>query len=146
MDVREIHPQELPQLLELYHHLHSDGWLEDGPDARRIWEAIRHQPGYHIVVAQEEGMVVSSCTLVLVPNLTHRGRPYGLVENVVTHPAYRGRGFASACLDFARKLAQGEQCYKLMLMTGSKKQSTLDFYRNAGYHSGEKTGFVQWLE
>lgn len=145
MEVRPLCPKELPQLLELYRFLHQDGWLEDGPAARQIWEAIQSVPGYHILVAVEGGEVLSSCTLLIVPNLTHGGRPYGVVENVVTHPDYRGRGFATACLDFAKELAQEQRCYKLMLMTGSKKASTLNFYRRAGYRSGEKTAFVQWL-
>ena len=81
----------------------------------------------------------------MVPNLTHGGRPYGLIENVVTRPDCRNRGLATACLDFARALAAEQGCYKLMLMTGSKRESTLDFYRKAGYRSDQKTAFVQWL-
>ena len=32
-----------------------------------------------------------------------------------------------------------------MLMTGSKQESTLRFYREAGYRDDQKTAFVQWL-
>ena len=145
MDIRWIRPEELPQLLALYRYLHSEDWLEDGPQARQIWEAIENMPGYSIIVAEEGGELLSSCTLLLVPNLTHGGRPYGLIENVVTHPDHRNQGLASACLAFAKRLAQEQNCYKLMLMTGSKRESTLDFYRKAGYRSDQKTAFVQWL-
>lgn len=96
-------------------------------------------------MAVEGGEVLSSCTLLIVPNLTHGGRPYGVVENVVTHLSHRGKGFATACLDYARKLAEKQRCYKLMLMTGSKQESTLRFYREAGYRDDQKTAFVQWL-
>ena len=34
----------------------------------------------------------------------------------------------------------------MMLLTGSKKESTLKFYERAGYNSRDKTGFIQWLE
>ena len=44
-----------------------------------------------------------------------------------------------------RQLAQEQGCYKLMLMTGSKRQSTLHFYERAGYRSDVKTAFLQWL-
>ncbi len=145
MEIRLIRPQELNGLLELYRYLHSEDWLEDGPQARQIWEAIENMPGYSIIVAEEGGELLSSCTLLLVPNLTHGGRPYGLIENVVTRPDCRNRGLATACLDFARALAAEQGCYKLMLMTGSKRESTLDFYRKAGYRSDQKTAFVQWL-
>lgn len=145
MEIREIQRDELPQLLALYRHLHPEGWLEEGPDAQKIWQAIQAAPGYHIVVAEEGGELVSTCTLLIVPNLTHLGRPYGLIENVVTHPAHRGKGLATGCLNFARQLAQEQGCYKLMLMTGSKRQSTLHFYERAGYRSDVKTAFLQWL-
>ena len=86
---------------------------------------------------------MSSCTLLVVPNLTHGGRPYALVENVVTRPEYRRQGLGSAVLNAARDLAVREGCYKIMLLTGSKRQSTLDFYRRAGYRDDLKTGFCQ---
>lgn len=37
-------------------------------------------------------------------------------------------------------------CYKMMLLTGSKEKSTLGFYTKAGYNSTDKTAFIQWLE
>lgn len=145
MEIRDLQEKELPQLLALYRHLSPDGWLEEGTAAQGIWETIQALPGYHIIVAVEGGKVLSSCTLLIVPNLTHGGQPYGVVENVVTHPDYRCRGLATACLDYARKLAEKQRCYKLMLMTGSKRESTLRFYREAGYRDDQKTAFVQWL-
>ena len=35
----------------------------------------------------------------------------------------------------ARQLAEENQCYKMMLLTGSREESTLNFYHNAGYNS-----------
>ena len=97
------------------------------------------------IMHTQEGKVVSSCVCVIVPNLTRGARPYALIENVVTHQDYRGRGYASACLDFACKLAQAEHCYKIMLMTGAKDEKTLSFYRRAGFVSDEKTAFIKRL-
>lgn len=60
-------------------------------------------------------------------------------------PQHRGKGYATACLNYAKELAQKENCYKMMLLTGSKSPETLAFYRNAGYNSTDKTAFIQWL-
>lgn len=73
-------------------------------------------------------------------------RLYAFVENVVTHVDYRGKGYATACLDYARKIAEENNCYKMMLLTGSKETKTLDFYKNAGDNSADKTAFIQWLD
>jgi ribosomal protein S18 acetylase RimI-like enzyme len=63
----------------------------------------------------------------------------------VTHSDYRGRGHASACLKYAAEIAEKENCYKIMLLTGATDENTLNFYRNAGYNSTDKTAFIQWL-
>ena len=110
-----------------------------------VWEAILSDKNHHIIVADENGMIVSTCVCVIIPNLTRGQRPFALVENVVTHPDFRGKGLATACLDFAKDIAIRENCTRLMLMTGSKEKSTLDFYEKAGYDPNNKKAFVQWL-
>ena len=82
---------------------------------------------------------------MIIPNLTRNVRPYAFIENVVTHEEYRGKGFAGECLEFARQIAEKENCYKMMLLTGSKKPKTLRFYEKCGYNSSDKTAFIQWL-
>mgnify|MGYP003369723511 CR=1 FL=1 len=145
MTIREITPDDLQGLLELYTHLHETGIPEDGEHLRETWSAICANPDYHIVVCEVDGKIISSCVCVILPNLTRGVRPYALVENVVTHADHRGKGYASACLDYARKLAEKSNCYKIMLITGSLLESTLQFYRNAGFSSEGKTAFYQWL-
>lgn len=68
-----------------------------------------------------------------------------MIENVITDEAFRKRGLATACLNYAREIAVRENCYKMMLLTGSKEESTLKFYEQAGYNRKDKTAFIQWL-
>ena len=143
--IREIKKSELGALLALYKHLKDEELLLDD-DGKKVWEEIFEDKNYHIIVAEEDGEIASSCTLVVIPNLTHHHCPYALIENVVTHKSYRGRGLANACLDYASKLAEKKNCYKIMLLTGSKQESTLNFYRRAGFNSEDKTAFIKWLK
>ena len=143
--IREINKNDLSGLLKLYMHLHDNPFPELDSRVLDVWESIINDPNHHIIVAEEDGMIVSTCVCLIVPNLTRAQRPYALVENVVTHPDYRGRGLATACLDFAKYLAIRENCTRLMLMTGSKEKSTLDMYEKAGYDPNNKQAFVQWL-
>ena len=84
----------------------------------------------------------SSKTLsVVVPNLTRGCRPYGLIENVVTHGAHRGAGHGKAVLEAALQHAWRQGCYKVMLMTGRKDPAIQQFYCNAGFDPQAKQAF-----
>lgn len=143
--IREITEDDFDALMLLYTHLHDNPIPDKCDEVAAVWRQILHDPAHHIVVAEIAGKIVSSCVCVIIPNLTHNQRPYALIENVVTHADYRKRGLASACLEFAKTLAQRENCYKLMLMTGAKDEPTLHFYEQAGYNRTDKTAFIQWL-
>ena len=144
--VREVKENELNELLQLYLFLHEESVPEMNSYLKDTWDIIIGDKNHHIIVNEVNGKIVSSCVCVIVPNLTRSIRPYAFIENVVTHADHRGKGYATACLNFARELALNANCYKMMLLTGSKKEATLDFYRKAGYNSTDKTAFIQWLE
>ena len=144
--VREATKNDLNNLLQLYLHLHEDRIPEDSLNLRETWEIIQSDRNHHIILNERDGILVSSCVCVIIPNLTRNIRPYAFIENVVTHEKYRGRGYAMECLHYAKQIAVGNNCYKMMLLTGSKEESTLNFYSKAGYNSTDKTAFIQWLE
>jgi GNAT superfamily N-acetyltransferase len=143
--IREANRDDLNALLELYLYLHEDSIPDQSEHLSRTWEQIINDPNHHIIVNEVDGKIVSSCVCVIIPNLTRNVRPYAFVENVVTHKDYRCRGLAQECLNFAREIALKENCYKMMLLTGSKDPNTLHFYEKAGYNSTEKTAFIQRL-
>lgn len=144
--VREIKENELQELLELYLHLHEKDVPETSEHLKDTWNTIMHDKNHHIIVNEIDKKIVSSCVCVIIPNLTRDVRPYAFIENVVTHSSYRGKGYATECLNYAKEIAEKNSCYKMMLLTGSKNETTLKFYNNAGYNSLDKTAFIQWLE
>lgn len=143
--IREINKKDFQGLSELYTHLHGNKPITRNEKNESIWNAILADENHHIIVAEENGKIVSSCVCVIVPNLTHNQQPYALIENVVTHKDYRKRGLASQCMAFAKQIACEKNCYKMMLLTGTRKRSTHRFYRKNGYNSIEKTGYIQRL-
>lgn len=143
--VREIKENELFDLLELYLNLHENSVPKMTEHLKSVWDTIINDNNHHIIVNEQDGKIVSSCVCVIIPNLTRNVRPYAFVENVVTHSDYRGKGYATDCLNYAKEIAKKSECYKMMLLTGSKENSTLSFYTKAGYNSTDKTAFIQWL-
>ena len=141
--IREAGFKDLDELLELYLDLHEDSVPEKDEHLSSTWDQIIGDPNHHIIVNEIDGKIVSSCVCVIIPNLTRGIRPYAFVENVVTSADYRCHGYARECLDYAKSIAVKENCYKMMLLTGSKNPATLRFYENAGYNSSDKTAFIQ---
>ena len=143
--IREAKKEDLEGLLKLYLYLHEDSIPKHDEHLEKIWNQIIEDPNHHLIVNEIDGQIISSCVCVIIPNLTRNIRPYAFVENVVTHADFRGNGYAGECLDYAREIAEKKNCYKMMLLTGSKKPETLHFYEKAGYNSSDKTAFIQWI-
>jgi len=138
--IRPVAVADLSTLLALYQHLNAEDPVLDLPLAKGRFAEIMAHPGMTIFAAFAGDEAVSSVTLVVIPNLTRGGASYALIENVVTHSDYRQRGFAGTVIGRAIAAAWEKNCYKVMLLTGSKEPSTLRFYANCGF-SQDKTGF-----
>ena len=143
--IREANENDLSQLLELYLNLHEKDVPKDNEHLEDTWQQIINDKNHHLIVCDIDGNIVSSCVCVIIPNLTRNVRPYAFIENVVTMKEHRNKGYATDCLNYAKNIAEKNNCYKMMLLTGSKEESTLKFYKHAGYNCTDKTAFIQWL-
>lgn len=146
MLIREIRKSDLDGLQELYMHLHENTKLPKTAELISLWDEIIADKNYYIFVGELEGKIVSSVTAVIIKNLTRCMRPYALIENVVTHKDYRCKGYAQALMQRVVEIAESRGCYKIMLLTGTKNESTLKFYEKCGFNSKDKTAFIKWTE
>ncbi|MBN2004499.1 MAG: GNAT family N-acetyltransferase [Anaerolineae bacterium] len=143
--VRETREDELLAWLELHQYLHSaDDPVPDVDVLMRVWCEMLDDPKLHCLVVEMDDKLVAACVLVVIPNLTRGARPYGLIENVVTHTDYRRRGLATQLLHSALDMAWSQQCYKVMLLTGRKDEGVFRFYEGAGFKRDVKTGFIAY--
>lgn len=148
MTIREATAEDAEALRVLYlEHLTQSPPREEQDLSlwREMLAKFEKDEKYHLLVAEADGKPVSSVTLIIIENLTHNLRPYAVMENVVTHAAHRNRGYASSLIQHSFEIAEKCGCYKVMLMTGSKKESTLNFYRKNGFDLNEKTGCIKRL-
>jgi len=146
LKIRRATPGDAEVLCELYFGHLTQNPPEEAQDMelwRKKLARFADDPFYHLLVGEVESRAVSSVTLVIIENLTHNVRPYALIENVVTHADFRSRHYASSLMDKAGEIAAEHGCYKIMLLTGSKKESTLNFYERCGFNRSDKTGFIK---
>jgi GNAT superfamily N-acetyltransferase len=140
--IRELQSPDLQMLLSLYAHLHDHDDPPSPAIADAVWSEALANPRIKYFGGFVSDSLVSSCTLTVIPNLTRACRPYGVIENVVTHAAHRGQGWGKAILARALDEAWGQGCYKVMLLTGRKDEATLRFYETAGFSRHDKQAFV----
>ena len=140
-EIRHTRPDDLSGVLALYRQLNPGDPILDPSTAEATWLALLSCGLTTVFVVDIAGLLVSSCTLAIVPNLSRGARPYGVIENVVTDADHRRLGLGRAILHAALDSAWNANCYKVLLATGSQRESTLRFYENVGFKRGGKTYF-----
>jgi GNAT superfamily N-acetyltransferase len=140
---RSIKQEELPALLELHKHLFDEDLpAPDETTINQIWADMLADTKMHVLAAEVDAKIVASCILTIIPNLTRGGQSYGIIENVVTHSAYRKKGIGTGLLKYAQQIAWNNGCYKVSLMTGRQRDEIFRFYEHAGFVRGTKTAFI----
>jgi len=143
MTIRELLGSELDELLRLYEHLHvADDPLPGREQVEALWHQIQQNPDLKYFGVFLDGRLVSSCTLAIIPNLTRGCRPYGAIENVVTHAEFRRKGYGRQVLNHALVFAWRKGCYKVMLLTGRQDEGTYQFYESIGFDRHAKQAFL----
>ena len=148
MLVRPVTRNDLPDLLRLYRQLTRDeveSLPADSVAAKALFDAIEAQPGRELLVAEIDGKVVGTLDLLTVPNLTHGGSPWGIVENVVVDEGSRGRGIGRLLMEEAVRRCKDAGCYKVQLLSNKRRTQAHEFYRSVGFEAMAE-GFRRCLD
>ncbi len=133
MIIRPCNHNDLPVLQVLYQQLHAGETITITLDEIAAgFQAMCAHPGCEVFVAEQDGRVVGTFVLYVLPNMTRRGRPAAILENIVVDEAHRGQGLGRAMLAYARERAQALGCYKLSLTSNAKRTESHEFYRRCG--------------
>ncbi len=141
--IRLAAERDLPRLIELLAQLSLDAPREQmDADARDAYVAafdeIAGDPRQELFVLEVDGRIVGSLTLVIVPNLTHVGRPYALVENVVVDAEARGHGHGQTLMRHAMERAAAADSYKLSLTSNKQRTDAHRFYQQLGFRASSE--------
>lgn len=140
LQIRPATNTDFSGLAELYRHLIPDDTPVPVEAQSKTFETILAHPGLLVFVGHLGDDLVTTCTLVVVPNFTRGCAPYALIENVVTHTDHRGSVFGERILKATFDAAWRAGCYKIMLMSGIKNTDAHRFYERIGF-SSTKQGF-----
>jgi ribosomal protein S18 acetylase RimI-like enzyme len=147
--IRRAAQADLPRIVELLQQLSMEDAREDlGPplpaayqEAFRQMEADPHQ---QLLVAELDGQVMGTLVLVTVPNLSHVGMPYAIIENVVVDAPARRTGCGELLMCHAIEEARRQGCFKVSLTCNKHREESQRFYRHLGFiatHEGFRIDF-----
>ncbi len=132
---------DITRILELYHQLAiytSQAELRQSPsldDYRRVFAKITTFPGHELLVAEDEGEVVGTMVLLIVPNLSHSALPWALVENLIIDQGHQGQGLGRLLMNYAIARAKETGCFKLVLSSDKRRKEAHQFYRSLGFQA-----------
>jgi GNAT superfamily N-acetyltransferase len=142
--VRQATEQDIPRILELYQELtgerHDLTRYQTGP----VMAEIASMSGHELLVADEDGVVVGTMVLLVVPNLSHGALPWAMVENMVVDQKYRRRGIGRLLIEYAIARARQAGCYKVQLLSQKKRRQAHKFYRSLGFKASAH-GFRMYI-
>jgi GNAT superfamily N-acetyltransferase len=134
---------DLSSLLELYRVSGFSPSAEPKERAEEIWSEILSQERYFAVfVSSADTRIVATCMLITAPNLLRAGRRHGFIENVVTHPDFRGRGHGRTVMHAALGAAWTKDCHHVFLQSGRADPRVHRFYEHCGFEPGLRIGYV----
>jgi GNAT superfamily N-acetyltransferase len=132
---------EIFSLLELYKQLNSlNEIMINEATVKNIWNEIQK---YNIkyYVARENGKIIGSCYICIIPNLTRGGKSIGFIENVITDKEHRRKGIGRHIIKKAVEYAKEQNCYKVLLQSGNKRTDAHNFYKSIGFDGESKKAF-----
>jgi N-acetylglutamate synthase-like GNAT family acetyltransferase len=131
--VRQATEQDIPRILELYEELTGERHDLTRHETEPVFAEISAMPGHELLVAEEDGVVVGTMVLLIVPNFSHGALPWAIAENLVVDPARRRRGVGRLLTDYAIARAREAGCYKLQLLSSTKRRLAHWFYKRLGF-------------
>ncbi|MDD5082469.1 MAG: GNAT family N-acetyltransferase [Dehalococcoidales bacterium] len=125
--------EDIPRILELYEELTETKQIVSPESTRRVFEEIIAMPRHQLLVATEDGLVLGTVLLQIIPNLSHDCRPWAILENLVVDSRYRGRGIGRLLVEYTLARSREAGCYKVQLLSHKRRQAAHRFYRALGF-------------
>jgi len=128
--IRQIQENDLFQgFLESLDSLRKASDLEKG-NAKIVLKKIRSNQNHVIMVADLDGQIVGSITLLIEPKFIHQGGLVGHIEDVVVRSELQGKRIGEQLVNVALEYAKNHGCYKTIL---DCDDNVKPFYEKIGF-------------
>ena len=98
--------------------------------AKEIFEKINANPDHIIAVAELDGKVVGSTTLLIESKFIHNGGSVGHIEDVVVNKKHQGKKIGEKIMKYLISISKNRGCYKTIL---DCTDDVIPFYEKLGF-------------
>jgi GNAT superfamily N-acetyltransferase len=137
--IRQASEKDIPRILELYAQLSLDVQKKYVPasiyDCSKVFRKMSEYPNYHLLVAEEGGVVVGTTVLAILPGFCHSVSSFGVVEYVVVDETYRSKGIGKLMMEAVKSYARTAGCYKIILTSDKRRERAHKFYKTVGFEA-----------
>lgn len=133
---------DLAGLAALYAQLRPNDPPLVGPAFELLLGQLAENPNVRLLVGELNSVLVSTCMLGIIQNLAQGGKPFGVIEHVVTLSSHQKQGHGREVLSRALDYAWQANCYKVMLLSGAKLSAAHSVYESLGFAGDVERGFV----
>ncbi len=102
----------------------------DKNKADEIFEKINSNPDHIVAVAELDGKIVGSTTLLIEPKFIHKGGLVGHIEDVVVDKKFQGQKIGEKIMKYLLEFAKNRGCYKTIL---DCTEDVKPFYEKLGF-------------
>lgn len=139
--IRPLTPADFEAYCCLLDDLVGASQVLRGAAGHAVFLHMLAEPATTLLTAEQNGQPASVLTLHLHSNLTRLGRPYAVIENVVTLAPMRGLGLGRRVMEAAIAKAWAAGAYKIMLSTG-RGRGAKGFYEALGFSDQDKHAMI----
>jgi len=102
----------------------------DRNKADEIFEKINSNPEHIVVIAEVDGKIVGTTTLLIEPKFIHKGGLVGHIEDGVVDKNFQGQKIGEKIMKYLLEYAKNRGCYKTIL---DSTDDVKPFYEKLGF-------------
>jgi predicted N-acetyltransferase YhbS len=139
--IRLAEKRDIPRIVELYRELTiTTSEVEHGrspslADYEQVFADICSDPRQKLLVVEQQGEVVGTIVLLVVPNLSHNATPWSFLENLIVTEKHRRRGLGRMLLQYAIELAKKSGCHMVELCSDVRRNEAHILYNSMGFEA-----------
>ena len=113
----------------------------DKNKAEEVFKKINSNPNHIIVIAELDGKIVGTATMLIEPKFIHDGGLVGHIEDVVVGRKFQGQKIGNEIVKNLLEFAKNRGCYKTIL---NCTDDVKEFYEKIGFkHTANELRFDQ---